>query len=110
MELFSSLITLTPMTNHTPTPSQARMESLPDSQQVPAPSWAGRQDWKESPPFRLNWINIAVTDNRGLGHLKNAYNTNENKVVMFGRDGQEIEPMCGLELCSLLDDNSNKLY
>ena len=82
--------------------SQARMECLPD-QQVPAPAWSGRLAWEASPPFRVNWVNTASTDFHGLGYLTNSYN--ENSVVFYGRDGQEIEPMCGVELCSALDNN-----
>ncbi|EER23559.1 YT521-B-like family protein [Coccidioides posadasii C735 delta SOWgp] len=79
----------------------ACMESLPGDPDVPIPRWADSYNWEPSPPFRVRWINTAVTSFKQVAHLTNAYN--DNMLVFVGRDGQEIEPRCGLELCSILD-------
>ena len=77
----------------------ARMETRPGTAQPP--KWVQRLNWKTCPPFYIRWITIAETRFRFVGHLKNSYN--EHLAVLVGRDGQEIEPKCGAELCRLID-------
>ncbi|EEP80226.1 predicted protein [Uncinocarpus reesii 1704] len=79
----------------------ALMESLPGDPGVSVPKLAETYEWEASPPFKVRWLNTAVTYFKNVSHLTNAYN--ENAVVLVGRDGQEIEPHCGLELCQVLD-------
>jgi hypothetical protein len=83
------------------------MEALPDAS-IAHPSWLARLHWETSPPFRVRWINKNETSFRGLAHLTNSYN--EDSAVFFGRDGQEIEPQCGLGLCILLDESLKSPY
>ena len=66
------------------------MESLPGK--APEPAWAAALRWPCSPPFFIKWFKVARgngTPFRLVGHLKNSLN--ENRVVLVGRDGQEIE-------------------
>ena len=78
------------------------METLPGDKGVPPPSWLKHLSWEASAPFRIKWFNVAETRFRYVGHLKNSYN--EDAPVLFGRDGQEIEPECGFNLCGILDE------
>lgn len=82
------------------------MESLPDENKVPRPEWASRLSWECSAPFRIEWLNSAETRFSWVAHLKNAYHDDSN--VFFGRDGQEIDPYSGAELCVLLDEHGSK--
>lgn len=76
------------------------MESLPGT--APQPSWVKDLRWPSSPPFYVRWITVAETRFSKVGHLKNMLN--EGQAVLVGRDGQEIEESCGLELCKLIDE------
>ncbi|KAL8693263.1 MAG: hypothetical protein Q9218_001864 [Villophora microphyllina] len=79
----------------------ARMQSLP-SPDIPSPAWQKALRWSTTNPFRIEWISVAETRFNRVGHLKNAFN--EGQAVLIGRDGQEIEGVCGRELCALIDD------
>ncbi|VDN98917.1 unnamed protein product [Rodentolepis nana] len=50
-----------------------------------------------SHPFRLDWIIKHELPFNNVAHLTNSWN--EGKPVKIGRDGQEIEPVCGQALC-----------
>lgn len=76
------------------------MLSLP-SPSIPAPSWQRALLWASTDPFRIQWITVAETRFNRVGHLKNA--CNEGQAVLVGRDGQEIEPVCGRRLCEMID-------
>ncbi|KAI9675519.1 MAG: hypothetical protein M1829_003323 [Trizodia sp. TS-e1964] len=82
----------------------ARMASAPGTAEVP--SWSKHLLWKSSGPFHIEWITIAETKFNRIGHLKNAYN--EHQAVLIGRDGQEIEPHCGADLCALIDEEAER--
>ncbi|KAI1917639.1 hypothetical protein LOZ61_000258 [Ophidiomyces ophidiicola] len=77
----------------------ARMETLPGDEELPINSDSFKG--KLSPPFKVMWLNIAFTKFRHAAHLPNSYN--EDAPALVGRDGQEIDPGCGLELCYVLD-------
>ncbi|MCJ1231207.1 hypothetical protein MMC12_007884 [Toensbergia leucococca] len=76
------------------------MTSLPGT--APIPSWAKHLIWDATPPFRLKWITIAETRFSKVGHLKNRLN--DGQAVLVGRDGQEIEEVCGRGLCEIIDE------
>ena len=78
------------------------MESLPDTK-VPRPKWASKLAFECSAPFRIKWLNASETRFKWVAHLKNAYR--EDSYVFFGRDGQEIDPHTGAEMCGLLDQS-----
>ncbi|PGH08494.1 hypothetical protein AJ79_05983 [Helicocarpus griseus UAMH5409] len=80
----------------------ARMESRPGAPGVTPPSWATDVDKALSPPFKISWINTKETPFRFVGHLENPFN--DNHVVTYARDGQELEPECGRILCEILDE------
>ncbi|KAL9027971.1 MAG: hypothetical protein Q9196_003587 [Gyalolechia fulgens] len=83
----------------------ARMQSLP-SADIPAPEWQKVLLWSSTDPFRIEWITVAETRFHAVGHLKNAYN--EGQAVLIGRDGQEIEEVCGRGLCKLIDETAKE--
>ncbi|XP_069792259.1 YTH domain-containing protein 1 isoform X6 [Narcine bancroftii] len=59
--------------------------------------------------FKIDWICRRELPFTKTGHLVNLWN--ENKPVKIGRDGQEIEPECGTQLCLLFpSDESIDLY
>lgn len=62
--------------------------------------------WPCSPPFRIRWITVAETRFSKVGHLKNSLN--DNRPVLIGRDGQEIEDTCGAALRELIDDTKRQ--
>ncbi|CAD5116319.1 DgyrCDS5223 [Dimorphilus gyrociliatus] len=55
--------------------------------------------------FTLDWINRRDLPFSKCAHLQNTWN--ENKPVKIGRDGQEIEPVCGEALCRLFPPDEN---
>ncbi|CAE1153988.1 YTHDC1 [Acanthosepion pharaonis] len=55
--------------------------------------------------FKLDWINRRDLPFTRTTHLHNPWN--ENKYVKIGRDGQEIEPTVGEELCKLFPSDDN---
>ncbi|WEW60786.1 hypothetical protein PRK78_006274 [Emydomyces testavorans] len=79
----------------------ARMETTFGDPSANLPKWADSYKWEASPAFRVRWLNTSITYFKHVAHLTNSYN--ENAMAFLGRDGQEIEPYCGLELCSILD-------
>lgn len=81
------------------------MECAPGVEDISPPKWAFKLGFHSNPPFRVKWINTFETQFRKTGHLKNSYN--EDAPALFGRDGQEIDPQCGMDLCDLIDDLSN---
>ncbi|CAB1351933.1 unnamed protein product [Coregonus sp. 'balchen'] len=59
--------------------------------------------------FRIDWICRRELPFTKTAHLSNPWN--ERKPVKIGRDGQEIEPGCGMQLCMLFpQDESIDLY
>ncbi|XP_053559236.1 YTH domain-containing protein 1 isoform X2 [Bombina bombina] len=59
--------------------------------------------------FKIDWICRRELPFTKTAHLNNAWN--EHKPVKIGRDGQEIEPDCGNQLCLLFPaDDSIDLY
>lgn len=77
------------------------METRPGDPSVSISKWADGPTWEASPPFKVKWVNTAVTYFKHVAHLTNSYN--DNALALVGRDGQEIEPHCGMELCAILD-------
>ncbi|KAG1957741.1 YTH domain-containing protein 1 isoform X1 [Pimephales promelas] len=59
--------------------------------------------------FKIDWICRRELPFTKTAHLSNPWN--EHKPVKIGRDGQEIEPDCGTQLCMLFPpDESIDLY
>uniref|UniRef100_A0A671R0W7 YTH domain-containing family protein n=1 Tax=Sinocyclocheilus anshuiensis TaxID=1608454 RepID=A0A671R0W7_9TELE len=59
--------------------------------------------------FKIDWICRQELPFTKTAHLSNSWN--EHKPVKIGRDGQEIEPDCGTQLCMLFPpDESIDLY
>ncbi|XP_036384375.1 YTH domain-containing protein 1 isoform X2 [Megalops cyprinoides] len=59
--------------------------------------------------FKIDWICRRELPFTKTAHLSNPWN--EHKPVKIGRDGQEIEPECGTQLCLLFPpDESIDLY
>uniref|UniRef100_A0A8B9K4Z7 YTH domain-containing family protein n=1 Tax=Astyanax mexicanus TaxID=7994 RepID=A0A8B9K4Z7_ASTMX len=59
--------------------------------------------------FKIDWICRRELPFTKTAHLSNPWN--EHKPVKIGRDGQEIEPECGMQLCMLFPpDESIDLY
>ncbi|XP_010885905.1 YTH domain-containing protein 1 isoform X2 [Esox lucius] len=59
--------------------------------------------------FKIDWICRRELPFTKTAHLSNPWN--ENKPVKIGRDGQEIEPECGMQLCLLFpQDETIDLY
>ncbi|VDK20313.1 unnamed protein product [Taenia asiatica] len=50
-----------------------------------------------SSPFKLDWVTKHELPFTSVSHLTNSWN--DGKQVKIGRDGQEIEPVCGQALC-----------
>lgn len=80
------------------------MESAPGTAEVP--SWASTLLWKSSGPFKIRWITICEIHFSHVGHLHNTFN--EDQPVLIGRDGQEIDPKSGAELCRLIDESAKR--
>lgn len=76
------------------------MESLPGS--VDVPEWQTSINWESAGAFRVRWLVICSTRFTRIGHLKNPYN--DNRPVLIGKDGQEIEEKCGETLITLMDE------
>lgn len=72
----------------------------PPSPTIPPPAWVSKLLWPASPPFLIEWIVVAETPFGRIRHLRNE--CNEGRVVLIGRDGQEIDGECGKELCKIL--------
>ncbi|RDA87862.1 hypothetical protein CP532_2989 [Ophiocordyceps camponoti-leonardi (nom. inval.)] len=84
----------------------ARMMSVPDAA-LPKPDWIQKINLKAATdPFRVDWINTAVTEFDQVGDLKNPLN--EFRSVVVGRDGQEYPPECGLKMMALLSQAAIK--
>lgn len=55
--------------------------------------------------FKVDWITTKELEFGNTSHLYNAYN--EGKTVKIARDGQEVDPKTGSQLCSMfLEDRS----
>lgn len=55
--------------------------------------------------FKVDWISTKELEFSDTSHLYNAYN--EGKTVKIARDGQEVDPKTGSQLCSMfLEDKS----
>lgn len=78
------------------------MEGAPGS--APVPSWSKNLLWESSAPFRIRWISITDINFHRVAHLKNQLN--EGQPVLIGRDGQEIDPECGSQLCKTIDETA----
>jgi hypothetical protein len=78
------------------------MESLPGS--VKIPHWQRAINWESAGAFKVKWLVICSTRFNRVGHLKNPLN--ENQAVLIGKDGQEIEEICGAGLVELIDDEA----
>uniref|UniRef100_A0A8C4QZS6 YTH domain-containing family protein n=1 Tax=Eptatretus burgeri TaxID=7764 RepID=A0A8C4QZS6_EPTBU len=74
-------------------------ESCTDIPPVPWVLPAGLSARSLGGVFNLSWISRKELPFSQAAHLFNAWN--EGKPVKIGRDGQEIEPSCGLQLCML---------
>ncbi|CAH1774580.1 unnamed protein product [Owenia fusiformis] len=55
--------------------------------------------------FKLDWINRRELPFTKVGHLRNPWNN--GKPLKIGRDGQDIEPSVGEELCRLFPVDEN---
>jgi hypothetical protein len=53
-------------------------------------------NFRTSDPFRVEWLSKVEVEFYRIGHIKNPYN--ENRAVLVGKDGQEVEENCGREL------------
>ncbi|KAH8879598.1 YTH-domain-containing protein [Thozetella sp. PMI_491] len=73
----------------------ARMSTAP-SPDTPRPRWLSGMHWDTTPPFRVEWLSMTEVGFQWIGHIKNTLN--ENRPVLVGRDGQEIEEQAGREL------------
>ncbi|KAJ4293829.1 hypothetical protein N0V88_005342 [Collariella sp. IMI 366227] len=73
----------------------ARMTSAP-SPSIPRPSWVKSIHWDVSDSFKVQWLSKTPVDFFRIGHIKNPFN--EGLAVFVGRDGQELEEDCGIEL------------
>ncbi len=78
----------------------ARMES-PIGAATP-PKWTESLLWPTSGAFRIKWLCHQPLDFYRAAHLRNSFN--ENQPCIIGRDGQEIESVCGAALLRLMDD------
>ena len=52
--------------------------------------------WETTDPFRVEWLSTTEVEFYWIGHLNNSLN--ENRAVLVGKDGQEIEDQCGRSL------------
>ncbi|XP_013994487.1 YTH domain-containing protein 1 isoform X3 [Salmo salar] len=59
--------------------------------------------------FKIDWICRRELPFTKTAHLSNSWN--EHKPVKIGRDGQEMEPECGIQLCVMFpQDDTINLY
>lgn len=55
--------------------------------------------------FKIDWVSTKELEFSDTSHLRNAFN--EKKTVKIARDGQEVDPKTGSQLCSLfIEDES----
>ncbi len=78
----------------------ARMATAP-SPDTPPPGWMKTLHWETTPPFRVDWLNTTPASFHLVHHLVNSLN--ENRSVIVGKDGQEIEDECGRQLVEELE-------
>lgn len=69
---------------------------------APTPHWVRKLNWETSAPFHIQWFSKTEVFFGHVGHITNSYN--EDKSVIVGRDGQEIEPEAGEALIGHLDE------
>ena len=62
-------------------------------------TWMEGQSW--GGVFKLEWQTIFDLSFGQVAHLRNPMN--EHKPIKISRDGQEVEPSVGLELCAAFD-------
>lgn len=55
--------------------------------------------------FKVDWISTKELGFSDTSHLYNAYN--EGKTVKIARDGQEVDPRTGLQLCSMFQEDKS---
>ncbi|KAF8473338.1 YTH domain-containing protein [Kalaharituber pfeilii] len=79
----------------------ARMESAPGTAEMP--TWTKGLLWKSSGAFYIRWITICDISFYHLSSLLNRLN--EDQPVFVGRDGQEIDPETGAQLCNIVDES-----
>lgn len=79
---------------------KARMESAPGTAEMPP--WTNVLLWKSSGAFHIRWITICDISFYHLALLLNRLN--EDQPVFIGRDGQEIDPGTGAQLCNIIDE------
>ncbi|KAK2882628.1 hypothetical protein FQN49_000167 [Arthroderma sp. PD_2] len=85
----------------------AKLITNPEKKKIPVPEWALGTRFRRhgNPAVKVEWINTSTTPFRCVGKLINSYNDDPvSKSIFRGRDGQEIEPGCGLKLCKTIDD------
>jgi len=71
------------------------------SYDTPRPRWARSLQWDASPPFRLEWLSTTKVEFHHIGHLNNR--RNDDRPVLIGKDGQEIEEECGRKLLEQME-------
>lgn len=69
---------------------------------APTPHWVHKLKWKTSSPFHIQWFAQTEVYFGHVGHITNSYN--EDRSIVVGRDGQEIEPDTGEALLGYLDE------
>ncbi|KAM7224088.1 hypothetical protein V8F06_000561 [Rhypophila decipiens] len=79
----------------------ARMATTP-SPDTPRPSWMSNVHWDSSPPFRIEWLSKVPVSFTLVGDLRNSFN--EDHPVLVGKDGQEIEENCAIDLLRVMSD------
>lgn len=85
------------------------MTSWPDSK-PPKPALASNLN-SGSAAFSLRWLGTTSTHFTLIGHLKNTLNKDENdepRVVLVGKDGQEISADAGMGVVWALDEAEAK--
>jgi len=64
----------------------------------------GTQAW--GGVFKVKWQTIYDLSFNDTMHIRNPYN--ESKPIKISRDGQEVQPQVGLELCAIFDEGYSK--
>lgn len=77
------------------------METPPGVRYIPFPSWAAGGA-RLADPFRIRWFCTRPLSFRQTGHLTNAYN--DNQIIAYAKDGQEVDPETGEKLVLSMDD------
>lgn len=64
------------------------MSSVP-VETIERPSWMRSIQWETTPPFRVEWLLTEATDFWSVHYINNPFN--EDRPIIVGKDGQEIE-------------------